>query len=188
MHGFFAWIHDAASALLHFANEHPESAFAIAFVSAFGESFVGVSFLVPGTTILVGLGVLIQALGLNPVPVWLAASVGAALGDWVSYSIGHHYKEHALAIWPISRFPAQMERALAFFRRWGIWAIFLGRFTGPLRATVPIVAGISQMTFWPFQISNVSSALLWSAVLIALGALGTVAMGPVGTAFHAIFG
>ena len=102
------------------------------------------------------------------------------LGDWVSYSIGHHYKEHALAIWPISRFPEQMEKALAFFRRWGIWAIFIGRFTGPLRATVPIVAGISQMTFWPFQISNVSSALLWSAVLIALGAVGTAAMGPLG--------
>jgi len=71
---------------------------------------------------------------------------------------------------------------------WGIWAIFLGRFTGPLRATVPIVAGISQMKFWSFQISNVSSAFLWSAVLIALGALGTAAMGPLGAAFHAIFG
>jgi membrane protein DedA with SNARE-associated domain len=44
------------------------------------------------------------------------------------------------------------------------------------------------MTFWPFQISNVTSALLWSAVLIALGALGTAAIGPLGSAFHAIFG
>lgn len=188
MHGFFAWIHDAATWLLEFAREHPESAFVIAFGSAFGESFVGVSFLVPGTTILVGLGVLIQALGMNPVPIWLGAAIGAILGDWVSYWIGHHYKEHALAIWPISRYPAQMEKALTFFRRWGIWAIFLGRFTGPLRATVPIVAGISQMAFWPFQVSNVSSALLWSAVLIALGALGTAAFGPLSAAFHAIFG
>jgi len=188
MHGCFAWIHDAASALLHFANEHPESAFAIAFISAFGESFVGVSFLVPGTTILVGLGVLIQALGLNPVPIWLGAAAGAILGDWISYWIGHHYKEHALALWPISRFPHQMERALTFFRRWGIWAIYLGRFTGPLRATVPMVAGISQMAFVRFQISNVASAILWSAVLIAFGALGTAALGPIAAAYHALFG
>lgn len=188
MHGFFAWVNDAASWLLHVARAHPEWAFSIALISAFGESFVGVSFLVPGTTILVGLGVLIQALDLNPVPIWLAATAGAVVGDWISYWIGHHYKEHALAIWPISRFPSQMDKALAFFRRWGIWAIFLGRFTGPLRATVPIVAGISQMAFMPFQISNVSSALLWSAVLIALGALGTVALGPLGSAFHALFG
>jgi membrane protein DedA with SNARE-associated domain len=188
MHGFFDWIQDAARWLLQFAHNHPESAFAIAFGSAFGESFVGVSFLVPGTTILVGLGVLIQAAGINPVPIWLGAAVGAILGDWISYWIGHHYKEHALAIWPVSRFPQQMEKALNFFRRWGIWAIFLGRFTGPLRATVPIVAGISQMSFWPFQISNISSALLWSAVLIALGAVGTAAFGPLGTAYHTIFG
>lgn len=187
MHGLFAWINHVAHWLLVFAREHPESGFAIAFISAFGESFVGVSFLVPGTSILVGLGVLIQAAGINPLPIWLAAAVGAILGDWVSYWVGHHYKEHALAIWPVSRFPAQMEKALTFFRRWGIWAIFLGRFTGPLRATVPIVAGISQMEFVPFQISNVSSALLWSAVLIALGALGTAALGPLGAALHALF-
>jgi membrane protein DedA with SNARE-associated domain len=188
MHGFFHWINEAARWLLHFAREHPESAFAIAFVSAFGESFVGISFLVPGTSILVGLGILIQAAGINPIPIWLGAAVGAVLGDWVSYWIGHHYKEHALAIWPVSRYPKQMEKALAFFRRWGIWAIFLGRFTGPLRATVPIVAGISQMEFVPFQISNVTSALLWSAVLIALGAMGTAAMGPLAHVTHAIFG
>ncbi|HTP76206.1 MAG TPA: DedA family protein [Rhizomicrobium sp.] len=188
MHVFFAWIHDAAKWLLEFAREHPESAFAIAFVSAFGESFVGISFLVPGTSILVGLGVLIQALGINPIPIWLGAAVGAVLGDWVSYWIGHRYKEHTLAIWPISRYPEQMEKALTFFRRWGVGAIFLGRFTGPLRATVPIVAGISQMAFWPFQIANVSSALLWSAVLIALGALGTAAFAPLTSAYHAVFG
>jgi len=188
MHGFFAWIQDTANWLLQLARTYPESAFAIATISAFGESFVGVSFLVPGTTILVGLGVLIQALGINPVPIWLGAAAGAILGDWISYWIGHHYKEHALALWPISRFPDQMEKALTFFRRWGIWAIFLGRFTGPLRATVPIVAGISQMAFVPFQVSNVSSALLWSAVLIATGALGTAALGPLGSAYHALFG
>ena len=79
MHGFFAWIQDAAKWLLELARTYPESAFAIASISAFGESFVGVSFLVPGTTILVGLGVLIQALGLNPVPIWLGAAAGAIL-------------------------------------------------------------------------------------------------------------
>jgi membrane protein DedA with SNARE-associated domain len=188
MHAFFHWIHEAARWVLHFAREHPESAFAIAFATAFGESFIGISFFVPGTSILVGLGVLIQVVGINPVPIWLAAATGAALGDWASYGIGHHYKENALAIWPVSRFPKQMDRALAFFRRWGIWAIFLGRFTGPLRATVPIVAGISQMEFVPFQISNVSSALLWAAILIALGAMGTAALGHFGGAVHAIFG
>jgi membrane protein DedA with SNARE-associated domain len=188
MHGLFAWIAETAAWLLNYSRHHPEWAFAIALVSAFGESFVGISFLVPGTTILVGLGVVIQATGIHAAPIWLAAAFGAIAGDWISYAIGHRYKEHALAIWPVSHYRAQMDKALAFFRRWGVWAIFIGRFMGPFRATVPIVAGISQMAFWPFQIANITSALVWSAALLALGALGTAALGPLGQAWRALFG
>jgi len=175
MHGLLAWIAEAAQWLLDFAKAHPESAFAVAFIVSFGESFAGLSFLVPGTTILIALGALLRALDAEFwgfVPVWLAAAVGAILGDWISYWIGHRFKEQVLSAWPISRYREQMKSALSFFRRWGMWAIFLGRFLGPFRATVPLVAGISQMRFWPFQIANVTSAFVWSASLLFLGAAG----------------
>src|SRR5215469_10785994 len=184
MHAFFAWIQDAASWLLNFAKAHPESAFLIAFIVSFGESFAGLSFLVPGTTILIGLGVILRAMGMGFLsfwPTWLAAAVGAILGDWISYWIGHRYKEHVLSVWPISTYRSQMETGLRFFGRWGTWAIFLGRFLGPFRATVPLIAGISQMKFWPFQIANVTSAFLWSASLLFLGAVGWDA---IRTAWH----
>ena len=175
MHGIFAWIADAAASLLAFSKAHPESAALIAFVMSFGESFAGISFLVPGTTVLIGLGAVLRATGMSLLGfwlVWLAAAVGAILGDWISYWIGHRYKEHVLSVWPISNYRQQMDKALAFFSRWGVWGIFIGRFMGPFRATVPLVAGISQMRFWPFQIANVTSALLWSASLLFLGAVG----------------
>jgi membrane protein DedA with SNARE-associated domain len=184
MHGFFAWIQDAADWLLSFAKAHPESAFLIAFAVSFGESFAGISFLVPGTTILIVLGALLRVMGIGFLafwPVWLAAAVGAILGDWISYWLGHRYHEHVLDLWPISRFRAQMKTALEFFGRWGVWAIFIGRFMGPFRATVPLVAGVSQMKFWPFQIANISSALIWSASLLLLGAIGWDA---IKTAWH----
>jgi membrane protein DedA with SNARE-associated domain len=44
-----------------------------------------------------------------------------------------------------------------------------GRFFGPLRASVPLVAGIFDMPFWRFQIANVTSAFVWAAVLLTLG-------------------
>ena len=188
MHGFFAWIGEAAGWLLAFARHHPESAFVVAFIVSFGESFAGLSFLVPDTTILIALGALLRAMGADPwgfLPVWLAASVGAILGDWISYWIGHRFKEHVLSAWPISHYRDQMDGALRLFGRWGVWAIFLGRFTGPLRATVPLVAGISQMKFWPFQLANVTSAFLWSASLLFLGAAGWTA---VKSAWHALGG
>ena len=185
MHGLFAWIGDAADWLLAFAKAHPESAAAIAFGVSFGESFVGISFLVPGTTILIGLGFLIGATGIDIWPIWAGAAVGAILGDWISYWIGHRYHEHVLSVWPISRYRAQMEKALVFFRRWGVWAIFIGRFMGPFRATVPIVAGISRMGFWPFQLANVSSALIWAAALLVPGVIG---WGAVKAAWHTLPG
>jgi membrane protein DedA with SNARE-associated domain len=54
-------------------------------------------------------------------------------------------------------------------QKWGIAGIFIGRFFGPLRASVPLVAGIFDMPFWRFQIANFSSAFVWAAVLLTLG-------------------
>jgi len=64
----------------------------------------------------------------------------------------------------------QIEKALQLFHKWGTWAIFIGRFMGPLRATVPLVAGMSELEFWPFMIANTVSALIWAYVLLAPGA------------------
>lgn len=175
MHGFFGWIQEAADWLLSFAKAHPESAFMIAFIVSFGESFAGISFLVPGTTIMIGIGAVLRAMDTDLLgfwPTWAAAAVGAILGDWISYWFGQHYHEHVLDMWPVRRYRAQMTKALEFFGRWGVWAIFIGRFMGPFRATVPLVAGVSRMPFWPFQLANVLSALIWSATLLLVGAMG----------------
>ena len=170
MHGFLDWIADAADWLLTFSRLHPESAFAVAFIVSFGESFAGLSFLVPGTTILIALGALLRAIDaefFGYFLVWLAAAVGAILGDWISYWIGFHYHHQILHIWPFKKFEDQIEKGLHLFHRWGVWAIFIGRFLGPLRATVPLVAGMSELEFWPFQAANTLSAIVWAFALLA---------------------
>jgi len=48
-----------------------------------------------------------------------------------------------------------------------------------LRATVPLVAGMSELEFWPFQIANAVSALIWAYVLLALPALATQILVPI---------
>ncbi|MBV8752608.1 MAG: DedA family protein, partial [Hyphomicrobiales bacterium] len=50
--------------------------------------------------------------------------------------------------------------------------VVIGRFFGPLRAAVPLVAGIFNMAYWPFQFANFASAFLWAAVLLELGDFG----------------
>ena len=68
------------------------------------------------------------------------------------------------------RFEEQIEKALHLFHNWGTWAIFIGRFMGPFRATVPLVAGMSELEFWPFMVANAASAVIWAYVLLAPGA------------------
>jgi membrane protein DedA with SNARE-associated domain len=160
---------DFARALADFVRDHQAWAAPIVFLLAFGESLAFVSLLVPAWGALVAIGALIGVSGINFWPVWLAGGIGAALGDWVSYWIGFKYKEHVAEMWPLSRFPNILPRGEAFVQKWGVPSIFIGRFFGPLRASVPLAAGIFEMDYWPFQIANFVSALVWSAVLLLAG-------------------
>jgi len=161
-------------ALLTFVREHRVLAPAVVFVLAFGESLAFVSLILPFWGLLVAVGAIIGASG--SIDFWLiliAAAAGAALGDWLSYWLGFHYHEQIARMWPLSKYPELLPRGHAFFERWGAWAIVLGRFSGPLRASIPIVAGIVQMPMLTFQIANWGSAFLWAFVLLMFGdALG----------------
>jgi membrane protein DedA with SNARE-associated domain len=168
-HQFLHWLfHGLGPEIRDLAQAHHSWGFPIAFVVAFSESFVGVSFIVPGTFILFSLGILISASHIGFWPIWCGAVMGAVLGDWISYWLGFHYRGAILHVWPFNRFEGQIRKGTAFFHRWGVWAIFIGRFLGPFRATVPLVAGVSEVEFWPFQSANVSSAMVWAFALLIL--------------------
>ena len=62
-------------------------------------------------------------------------------------------------------------RGYRFFERWGILAVFIGRFFGPLRAVVPLVAGMMHMRQARFQLANVGSAIIWLPAILAPGYL-----------------
>ena len=160
---------DFARALADFVRDNQVWAAPIVMVLAFGESLAFISLLVPAWGALVAIGALIGVSGISFWPVWLAGGLGAALGDWVSYWFGYRYKEHVAEMWPLSRYPEILPRGEAFVKKWGVPSIFIGRFFGPLRASVPLAAGIFEMSYWPFQIANFVSALIWSAALLLVG-------------------
>ena len=158
-----------AQHVVEFVRDHEAWAAPIVFALAFGESLAFISLLIPAWAALVGIGVLISSGNLNFWPVWVAGSVGAALGDWLSYWIGVKLGPPVAHMWPLSRHPGLLPKGETFVKRWGPFAIFIGRFFGPLRASVPLVAGIFRMPAWEFQIANFSSAFVWAAVLLTLG-------------------
>lgn len=167
---FNVFVHSATLWVTQTAQANPYWCFPIAFVIALSESFVGVSFLVPGTILLISLGGVIGASHIGLFPAWSGAVLGSVLGDWISWWIGFHYHHRIVHFALFRRFEQQIEQGLHFFHRWGTWAIFIGRFMGPFRATVPLVAGMSELEFGPFMIANTASALIWAYALLAPGA------------------
>jgi membrane protein DedA with SNARE-associated domain len=158
--------------VLSFIRSHEVWAAPVVLLLAFAESFVFLSLAVPATVILFGVGGLIGASGIAFWPVWCAAVAGAVVGDWGSYWLGRHFRGAIARLWPLSRHPGMRARAEAFFAVWGVAGVFLGRFFGPLRSVVPLVAGASAMPQAAFQLANIASAVVWATGILAPGVIG----------------
>lgn len=161
-----------AQAITEFVRAHQTWAAPIVAGLTFCESLAFLSLLIPAWSVLVAMGVLIGASDIPLWPVLIAGAVGAALGDWVSYWLGWKFKDRIAHMWPMSRHPDFLPRGHRFVERWGIYAIFIGRFSGPLRASVPLIAGILEMPMFWFQLANFSSAFLWAWMLLVIGDVG----------------
>lgn len=163
---------DFVQAVLDFLRIHQAWAPPVVFALAFAESLALIALLVPATVILWGVGALIGAASLEFWPIWLAAALGAACGDWVSYWLGYHFHDQIARMWPIRNYPTLLPRGRAFFQKWGALGVFGGRFIGPLRAAVPLAAGACDMPRRQFHIANWSSAFVWATTTLGPGAIG----------------
>jgi len=162
-------IHAIVQDTVDFVRTNQAWAVPVVFALAFGESLAFISLLIPAWGALVAIGALIGSSGIKFWPIWVSASLGAAFGDWLSYWIGLKLEHTVANVWPLSRHPDLIPRGEIFMKKWGIPGIFIGRFFGPLRAVVPLIAGIFEMPFWRFQLANFSSAFVWAAVLLTIG-------------------
>lgn len=156
--------------IVTFVRDHQGWAMPIAFLVAFGESFAFFSLLWPGTAILVGISALLAASGMDIRTLWpaiIAAGLGGSLGYAASYWIGYYFKDRIAGIWPFTKNPDLIPQGEKFFERYGAFGVFLGHFFGPVRAVIPVVAGMFGMRQLTFQIANIASAFLWAAGVIA---------------------
>ena len=147
----------------------------------FAESGLLIGFFLPGDSLLFTAGLLTAVKnGGQPIfnhPVWLVmlvCMVAAILGDQVGYQFGKRVGP-ALFDRPKSRFfrPSHVQKAHAFFERYGARTILLARFVPIVRTFAPIVAGVGQMPYRTFTIFNLVGGALWGAGIPLLGwALG----------------
>lgn len=134
------------------------------------ESLVAVGLILPGSTLVVFMGAL-AARGYWDLAdlIWFA-TVGAILGDGISYLLG---KRGKILFAENSRLFKQsyLEKGEEFFNKHGGKSVFLGRFFGPLRAVIPFIAGISRMSPRQFYFWNILSAVAWASSHLIAGYL-----------------
>jgi membrane protein DedA with SNARE-associated domain len=169
---------------MQFVAHHAIWALPVVFVVSFGESLAFISFAFPGTSVLIAAGALISAGDLQLWPVLAGAVCGAVLGDSISYWLGLRYGHHTEKLWPFTRHPHILPRGHAFFERHGVKSVFIGRFFGPFRAVVPLIAGITRMPMPRFWSANIISALIWAPVLLIPGAAAQYALSRFELAAH----
>ncbi|WP_301378221.1 MULTISPECIES: DedA family protein [Thalassolituus] len=137
------------------------------FSISLAESLAVIGLLVPGVGLLLAL-TLAAAAGDIPLWLWVACgTVGAFLGDGISFLLGQRAGP-AVHRWRFfQRHPHWLTRGEAFFQRWGIWSIMTGRFIGPIRPVVPLVAGAMRMSSRQFWFANAVSSPAWGMAYLA---------------------
>ncbi|NMM02108.1 phosphoesterase [Paraburkholderia sp. RP-4-7] len=159
-----AYIH-----LLHLLAGHPAWTLTVVFLAAFLEAIAVIGTFIPGSTAMFLAGALVGTGSLSLGWVFLWAIAGAVAGDGMSFWIGRRYKDRIVQLWPFSTHPQILDAGHRFFQKHGAKGVVFARFIGPLRAIVPVVAGMLGMTPARFYAMNVLSALLWAPAHILPG-------------------
>ncbi len=155
--------------LLDWVSLHPLWAGIVVFLVSMAESLAIIGLVVPGVAIMFAIGALIAT---GAIDFWLAFScavAGAVVGDGLSFWLGHSLQGRAATTWPFSRHPETLEKGVKFFQKYGGKSVAIGRFFGPVRAVIPLVAGMLGMRTWRYVIANVLSALLWAPAYLLPG-------------------
>ena len=128
----------------------------------------------PGEIVLVSAALLSSrhTLDINPVMVGVAATIGAVIGDTIGYSVGRRYGmalfERLGRRFPKHFGPGHVALAKQVFTRWGVWAVFFGRFVALLRILAGPLAGALRMRYFHFLAANASGGLIWAGGTTAI--------------------
>lgn len=123
----------------------------------------------PGEIVLISAALLSSHGELLISPAWIAvcASAGAIAGDSIGFAIGHRFGK-PLFEWLGKKFPKHFgPKYVAFaervFTKYGVWAVFFGRFIALLRIFAGPLAGSLKMPYPKFLAANVAGGVIWAA-------------------------
>ena len=143
---------------------------------AFFESLALVGLLLPGTVMMASIGALIGSGKVDFYYAWAAGIVGCLLGDWISYFVGRAFKG-PLHRWSfLKKNKALLDKTEHALHQHSMATILIGRFVGPTRPLVPMVAGMLDMPFGRFLLVSLCAAAGWSMAYLFAPSAGLFAL------------
>ncbi|WP_337879214.1 DedA family protein [Rheinheimera sp.] len=156
-------------------DQYQHLALLILFGLVFFESVAVLGLLLPGTALMFSFGLLI---GSGQIGFWQACLVGAAagiLGDGLSYLAGRHFRPQ-LERWSwLAKQQKQLDKVRAMLDK-SVWlAIIAGRFIGPSRPLLPLLAGMLQLAPARYFPASILACCLFPVAYFLPGILAGVA-------------
>ena len=136
----------------------------------FAETGLAVGFFLPGDSLLVVAGLFAAANKLNVVLVLIAFFLGSVIGDSTGYWTGRSMGKHLFNREDSFIFkPSRVEKAHAFFEKYGPKTVILARFVPIVRTFAPIVIGAAEMSYTKFLTYSILGGLLWINSMVLAG-------------------
>ncbi|HYE16720.1 MAG TPA: VTT domain-containing protein [Pyrinomonadaceae bacterium] len=136
----------------------------------FAETGLAMGFFLPGDSLLVVAGIFAARGDLNVVvllvSLFVAAVVGDAVGFWTGAKLGPRLFKRQKSL--VFR-PSHLEKAHAFYEKYGGKTIIIARFVPIIRTFAPIVAGAANMEYRRFVIYNIVGGFAWVFSMILAG-------------------
>lgn len=160
--------------LVAWIGAHPQGAGLLIFLIAFCDAAIVLGAIVPALPLLIAVGVLIGMGEIAGPYAVVCATLGAFVGDGLSYWIGRRWGEALRGVWPFRRYPQLLERGEALFRRNAFKGILIARHVGAIRPFVPAIAGMAKMPLSRYARASSVACVTWAVLFLLPGwALGT---------------
>lgn len=143
--------------------------YAILFAIIFVETGLVIMPLLPGDSLLFAAGAFAARGSLNPFILFFLLSIAAIIGDSVNYSIGRYIGPRAFTMNSRLLKKEYLDKAHAFYEKYGGRAIIFARFVPIVRTFAPFVAGAGYMTYSKFLLYNVVGGVVWIALFVFAG-------------------
>lgn len=141
----------------------------IAGLIACAESMAIVGSIIPGSVTMTLVGTMIGS-GILDIKLSFSAIIfGAFIGDYLSYWVGYYYRDNIKKFKIIQKNIEWMDYGEKFIKKHGVKSIVIGRFFGPMRSLIPLVAGVLGMRRWKFILGALPSVVLWAVIYLTPG-------------------